>query len=71
MQRNYAEYGTETRIVTYRRNWYLFFSVYSLCAEYEFETFGSTSDQIRLMALIQMLLMFVLKQYIQQVMKLV
>jgi len=29
--------------------------LYLICAEYEFETFGSTSDQIRLMALIEVL----------------
>jgi len=39
--------------------------LYLICAEYEFETFGSTSDQIRLMALIGMLYTFVLKQYIR------
>jgi len=34
---------------------FILLSLYLICAEYEFETFGSTSDQIRLMALIQTL----------------
>jgi uncharacterized protein YdaU (DUF1376 family) len=52
MQRSYAEYGTETRTEPTEAT-----GIYSLvlCAEYELETFGSTSDQIRLMALIQTL----------------
>jgi hypothetical protein len=29
---------------------YILLCLYLICAEYEFETFGSTSDQIRLMA---------------------
>jgi len=29
---------------------FILLCLYLLCAEYEFETFGSTSDQIRLMA---------------------
>jgi len=29
---------------------FIFLCLYLICAEYEFETFGSTSDQIRLMA---------------------
>ena len=65
MQRSYTVYGTESRIEPTEAP-----SIYSLvffliCAEYEFETFGSASDQIRLMALMQTLQMFVLKQYIQ------
>ena len=55
MQRSYTVYGTECRIEHTEAP-----GIYSLvsnliCAEYEFETFGSTSDQIRLMALIQTL----------------
>ena len=50
MQRSYAEYGTETRIEPTEET-----GVYTLCAEYEFETFGSTSDHVSLMALIQTL----------------
>ena len=34
---------------------FILLCLYLICAEYEFETFGSTSDQIRLMALIQTL----------------
>jgi len=29
---------------------FILMCLYLICAEYEFETFGSTSDQIRLMA---------------------
>ena len=64
MQRSYAEYGSETRIEPTEGTG-IYSLVFILCAEYEFETFGSTRDQIRLMALIYMLKMFVLKQYIQ------
>ena len=42
--------GTKTRIEPTEKNWYLFFCVYFLCAEYELETFGATSADIRLMA---------------------
>ena len=54
MQRSYADYGTETRIVPTEGTG-IYSLVFILCAEYEFETFGSTSDQICLMALIQTL----------------
>jgi len=51
MQRSYTEYGIETRIEpTEARGIYSFFVLYLICGEYEFETFGATSDQIRLMA---------------------
>ena len=54
MQRSYAEYGTETRIEPTEATgiYPLVFITYVLN---EFETFGTTSDQIRLMALIQTL----------------
>jgi len=71
MQRSYAQYVTEARIEPTEATGFLLFSVYIFCAEYEFDTFGSTSDQIRLMALIQTLQTFVLNQYIQLLMKLV
>ena len=32
---------------------FILLCLYLICAEYEFETFGSTSDQIRLMAFYQ------------------
>jgi len=34
---------------------FILLCLYLICAEYEFETFGSTSNQIRIMALIQTL----------------
>jgi len=34
---------------------FILLCLYLICAEYEFETFGSTIDQIRLMALIETL----------------
>ena len=55
MQRRYTEYGTKTRIEPNEQVVFILLRLYLICAEYEFETFGSTSDQIRLMALIQTL----------------
>ena len=54
MQRSYAEYGTETRIEPTEATgiYSLVFIPYVLNM---FETFATTSDQIRLMALIQTL----------------
>ena len=50
MQRRYTEYGTKSRNEPNEATGIYFFCLYLICAEYEFETFGSTSDQIRLMA---------------------
>ena len=50
MQRRYTEYGTKPRIEPNEATGIYSFCLYLICAEYEFETFGSTSDQIRLMA---------------------
>ena len=54
MRRRYTEYGTETRIEPTEATgiYSLVFIPYVLNM---FETFGTTSDQIRLMALIQTL----------------
>ena len=54
MQRSYTEYGTETRIEPTEATgiYSLVFIPYVLNM---FETFATTSDQIRLMALIQTL----------------
>jgi len=54
IQRSYAEYGNETR-TEHTEGTGIYSLVFILCAEYEFETFGSTNDQICLMALIQTL----------------
>jgi len=64
MQRSYTEYRSKTRIEPTEAIGIYSLCLYLTCAEYEFETFGSTSDQIRLMALIQTLQTFVLKKYI-------
>jgi len=50
MQRSYTEYGIETRIELPEANGIYSFCWYLTCAEYEFETFGATSDRMRLMA---------------------
>ena len=51
MQRRYTEYGTKPRIEPNEATGInSFFCLYLKCAEYKFETFGSTSDHIRLMA---------------------
>ena len=50
MQRRYTEYGTKTRIEPNEATGIFSLCLYLTCAEYEFENFGSTSDQIRLMA---------------------
>jgi hypothetical protein len=55
MQRRYTEYETKTRTEPNEATGIYSFVFNLICAEYEFETFGSTSDQIRLMALIQTL----------------
>jgi len=51
MQRRYTEYGTKSRIEPTEANGIYFLCLYLICAEYEFETFGTTSDQTRLMAI--------------------
>ena len=49
IQRIYAEYGTKTRIEpTEATGIYSF--LFLICAEYEFEIFGATINEIRLMA---------------------
>ena len=50
MQRRYTEYGTKPRIEHNEATGIYSLCIYLICADYEFETFGSTSDQIRLMA---------------------
>ena len=50
MQRCYTEYGTKTRMNLMKQLVFILLCLYLICAEYEFETFGSTGDQIRLMA---------------------
>ena len=50
MQCRYTEYGTKTRIEPNEATGIFSLCLYLTCAEYEFETFGSTCDQIRLMA---------------------
>ena len=50
MQRRYTEYGTKTRIEPNEATGIYSFVFMPYMCEYEFETFGSTSDQIRLMA---------------------
>ena len=65
MQRSNTEYGTESRIEPTEVPGICSLDLNLICAGYAFETFGSTSDQIRLMALKQTLYTFVLKQYIQ------
>ena len=51
IQRSYTEYGTKTIIEPTEVIGIYSLCLYILCADYEFETFGATSDQIRLMAL--------------------
>ena len=55
MQRCYTVYGTESRIEPTEAPGIYSLVLNLICAEYEFETFGSSSDQIRLLGLIQML----------------
>ena len=50
MQRRYTEYGTKLELKLMKQLVFILLCLYLICAEYEFETFGSTSDQIRLMA---------------------
>ena len=50
MQRRNTEYGAKTRIEPNEALVFILLCLCLICAEYEFETFGSTSDQIRLMA---------------------
>ena len=50
MQRSYTEYGTKSRIEHTEATGIYCFVFIPCIEEYEFETFGSTSDQIRLMA---------------------
>ena len=49
-QRGYTEYGTKSRIEHTEQLIFILLCLYLICEEYEFESFGSTSDQIRLMA---------------------
>ena len=44
------EYGTETRIEPTETTGINSFVFFLICAEQELETFGATSDEIRLMA---------------------
>ena len=50
MQRNFTEYATETRIETTEATGIYSFVLYLICAEYEFEAFDATSEEICLMA---------------------
>jgi len=50
MQRNYTEYGTKLELNLLNQLVSLLLFLYLICAEYEFETFGATRDQICLMA---------------------
>jgi len=50
MQGNFTEYATETRIEPTEATGIYCFSLYLICAEYEFEAFDAASDEIRLMA---------------------
>ena len=55
MQRSYTKYGTKTRIEPTEAIGIYSYFLNLLSAGYEIKTFGSTSDQIHLMALIQTL----------------
>ena len=48
-QRSYTEYVTKTGIEPTEATGIISLSLNLICPEYEFETFGSTSDQIRSM----------------------
>ena len=50
MQRRNTEYGAKTRIEPNEALVFILLCLCLICAEYEFETFGSTGDQILLMA---------------------
>ena len=50
MQRRYTEYGIKLELKLMKHLLFILLCLYFICAEYEFETFGSTSDEIRLMA---------------------
>ena len=50
MQRRYTEYGIKLELNLMKQLVFILLCLYLICAEYEFGTFGSTSDQIRLMA---------------------
>jgi len=50
MQRRYTEYGIKLELKLMKQLVFILLCLYLICAEYEFETFGCTSDQIRLMA---------------------
>ena len=67
MQRSYTEYRSKTRIEPTEAIGIYSLCLYLTCAEYEIETFGSTSDQTRLMAfyLHTDVIDVILKQYIR------
>jgi len=46
----YTEYGTKTRMNLLKQLVFILLCLYLICPEYVFESFGSTSDQMRLMA---------------------
>jgi len=50
MQRSYTEYVTKLEMNLPKQLIFILLCLNLKCAEYEFETFGSTSDLIRLMA---------------------
>ena len=50
MQRINTEYGTKTRIEPTKATGIYPLCLFLTCAEYELDTFGATSDEIRLMA---------------------
>ena len=50
MQSSYTEYGIKVELNIRKKLVFILLCLYLTCEEYEFETFGSTSDQIRLKA---------------------
>ena len=50
IKRRYTEYGNKLELNLMKQLVFILLCLYLICAEYEFETNGSTSDQIRLMA---------------------
>jgi len=50
MQRRCTQYGIKLELNLMKQLVFILLCLYLICAEYEFETFGYTSDQIRLMA---------------------
>jgi hypothetical protein len=64
--------GLKLELNLLKRVVFILLCLYIICAEYVFETFGSTSDQIRLIAYLHTdVIYLILKQFIRYVIKVV